>query len=248
MEHLVVSPEEWLIARMAHLEAEKQLTRQRDRLLEERRALPWVKVEQDYVFEGSDGPVSLVDLFDGRSQLMVQHFMLGPGWSEGCAGCSFLADHVDAARRHFEHADLSFAAVSRAPYKEIEAFKRRMGWRFAWVSSFANDFNYDFHVSFRPEEVGRGEAVYNYRTIDPGIDELPGCSVFCKDESGAVFHTYSAYARGGEGMIGAFSFLDLVPKGRNETTRIMDWVRHHDRYDEAATPACHQSVEPSAAE
>src|SRR3546814_468827 len=164
MELQVVSREVWLTARRAHLEAEKAFTRQRDKLLEERRALPWVKVEKDYVFEGPDGPVTLGDLFAGRSQLFVQHFMLGPDWKEGCTGCSFQADHVDAARQHFEHADLSFVAVSRAPYERIAAFKRRMGWRFPWVSSFGNDFNFDYHVSFRPEELERKEAYYNYAT------------------------------------------------------------------------------------
>jgi len=243
MEHQVVSREAWLVARKAHLEAEKALTRQRDKLLEERRALPWVKVDKDYVFEGPDGPVTLSDLFAGRSQLFVQHFMLGPDWKEGCAGCSFQADHVDAARQHFEHADLSFAAVARAPYKAIAAFKRRMGWRFPWVSSFGSDFNFDYQVSFRPEELERKEAVYNYTTIDPGIDELPGLSVFYKDEQGTLYHTYSSYARGGEELIGAFNFLDMVPKGRNEPDSIMQWVRHHDRYDDAAPAECHSAAE-----
>ncbi|HEY9539552.1 MAG TPA: thioredoxin family protein [Kiloniellaceae bacterium] len=243
MDHQVVSREDWLAARKTHLEAEKALTRQRDKLLEARRALPWVKVEKDYVFEGPDGPVTLGDLFAGRSQLFVQHFMLGPDWKEGCTGCSFQADHVDAARQHFEHADLSFVAVSRAPYERIAAFKRRMGWRFPWVSSFGNDFNFDYHVSFRPEELERKEAYYNYATIDPGIDELPGMSVFAKDDGGAIYHTYSSYARGGEELIGAFMFLDMVPKGRNEPDSIMQWVRHHDRYDDAQPKACHSAAE-----
>ena len=231
MKHQVVSREEWLTARKAHLEAEKALTRQRDKLLEERRALPWVKVEKDYVFEGPDGKVTLADLFAGRSQLFVQHFMLGPDWKEGCTGCSFQADHVDAARQHFEQADLSFAAVSRAPYARIAAFKRRMGWSFPWVSSLGSDFNFDYHVSFRPEELARKAALYNYTTIDPGIDELPGESVFVRDDDGTIYHSYSSYARGGEALIGAFMFLDMVPKGRNEPDSIMQWVRHHDRYD-----------------
>jgi predicted dithiol-disulfide oxidoreductase (DUF899 family) len=242
MEHQVVSREDWLKAHAAHLEAEKALTRQRDKLFEARRALPWVKVDKDYVFEGPDGPVSLGDLFAGRSQLFVQHFMLGPDWKEGCPGCSFQADHVDAARQHFEHADLSFAAVSRAPYDKIAAFKRRMGWTFAWVSSFGADFNYDYHVSFRKEELERGQGFYNYRTIDPGIDELPGQSVFCRDDDGTIYHTFSSYARGGEELIGAFNFLDMVPKGRNEPDSIMQWVRHHDRYDDAEPKACHSAA------
>lgn len=243
MEHQVVSREEWLEARKAHLEAEKALTRQRDKLMEQRRALPWVRVEKEYVFEGPEGAVALVDLFQGRSQLMVQHFMLGPGWKEGCTGCSFMADHVDAARRHFEQADLSFAAVSRAPIDEIQAFKKRMGWTFSWVSSHGSDFNFDYHVSFNEDELKRGEALYNYRIIDPGIDELPGCSVFAKNDAGEVFHTYSSYARGCEQLLGAFGFLDMGPKGRNEPDSIMQWVRHHDRYDDSTPPACHSVAE-----
>ena len=243
MDHEVVSRDEWLVLRMAHLEAEKALTRQRDRLLEERRALPWVKVEKDYAFEGPGGPVALADLFAGRSQLIVQHFMFGPGWGEGCPSCSLMGDHVDGARIHFQQAGLSFAAVSRAPYEEIAPFKRRMGWSFPWVSSAGNDFNFDYHVSFREEELARGEAFYNYRTIDPGIDELPGVSVFSTDGKGGIFHTYSAYARGVESLIGAFNFLDMVPKGRNEPTAIMEWVRHHDRYDERAAPPCHSAAD-----
>lgn len=242
MNHQIVSREAWLEARKAHLEAEKAFTRQRDKLLQARRALPWVRVEKDYVFEGPAGPVSFGDLFAGRSQLFVQHFMLGPDWKEGCTGCSFQADHVDAARQHFEHADLAFAAVSRAPYERIAAFKRRMGWTFPWVSSAGSDFNFDFQVSFRPEELEKKQAVYNYEVIDPGIDELPGQSVFLKDDDGTIYHTYSSYARGGEELIGAFMFLDMVPKGRNEATGIMDWVRHHDRYDDAAPKACHSAA------
>lgn len=244
MDHPVVSRDEWLTARRAHLEAEKELTRQKDRLLAARRALPWVKVEKDYVFQGPEGPLTLADLFAGRSQLLVQHFMLGPDWKEGCVGCSFQADHVDAARQHFEHADLSFAAVSRAPYDRIAAFKRRMGWSFPWVSSFGTDFNYDYHVSFREDERKRGNVFYNFRTIDdPGIDELPGQSVFCRGDDGTIYHTYSSYARGGEELIGAFNFLDMVPKGRNEPDSIMQWVRHHDRYDDRTPAACHSAAE-----
>ncbi|MPZ09325.1 MAG: DUF899 domain-containing protein [Kiloniellaceae bacterium] len=242
MEHPVVSREDWLTARKAHLEAEKALTRQRDKLLEARRALPWVRVEKDYVFEGPDGPARLAELFAGRSQLFVQHFMLAPGWGEGCTGCSFMADHVDAARQHFEQADLTFVAVSRAPLKEIEAFKRRMGWRFAWVSSFGSDFNHDYRVTFTEEEMASGEALYNYGTAKPPMEELHGCSVFYKDEKGRVFHTYSTYSRGAESLIGAFSFLDLVPQGRNETS-VMNWVRHHDRYDDAAPAERHSAAE-----
>jgi len=187
--------------------------------------------------------VTLAELFQGRSQLFVQHFMLGPDWTEGCAGCSFQADHVDAARQHFEQADLSFVAVARAPYAKIAAFKKRMGWRFPWVSSAGNSFNYDYHVSFHEEELKHGKAFYSYRTIDPGIDELPGVSVFYKDGDGPIYHTYSSYARGGEELTGAFNFLDMVPKGRNEPDSIMQWVRHHDKYDDAKAGACCSAAE-----
>ena len=234
MDHPVVSREKWLEARKAHLKAEKALTRQRDEVLAARRALRWVKVEKAYVFERPDGQVSLAELFDGRSQLFVQHFMFGPGWEAGCPSCSLMADHVDGARQHFEQADLSFAAVSRAPWSEIAPFKKRMGWSFTWVSSFDNDFNHDYRVSFTEAEQAAGKPLYNYDTIVPFMEDIQGVSVFCKDQGGEVFHSYSAYARGVESVIGAFAFLDLAPKGRNEVTGIMDWVRHHDRYGEAA--------------
>ncbi len=237
----VTSREVWLAARTALLAKEKELTRLRDELCAARRALPWVAVEKPYVFQGPGGEVALSDLFDGRGQLLVQHFMLAPGWAEGCVGCSFMADHVDAARRHFEQADLSFAAVSRAPLAEIESFKRRMGWDFAWVSSHGSDFNYDFGVSFSEEELARGAANYNYRVIDPGIEELHGVSVIARDDEGRVFHSYSTYARGAESLIGAFAFLDLAPKGRNETG-VMNWVRHHDRYGVDTEPNCHSAA------
>ena len=237
----IVSRAEWLEARKQHLAREKEFTHLRDRLTAERRNLPWVRVEKPYVFDGANGKVSLAELFEGRSQLVVQHFMLGPGWKEGCTGCSFSADHVDAARQHFEHNDLSFAAVSRAPYPEIAAFQQRMGWRFAWVSSFASDFNYDFNVSFTEADKARGKAFYNFELRDYQNDELPGTSVFAKDAAGQVFHTYSAYGRGDELLIGAYNYLDLVPKGRNENGPnfdLTDWVRHHDRYAPAAAGAC----------
>lgn len=236
-EHEVVSREEWLVSRKALLRREKELTRFHDQLCAERRALPWVRVEEDYVFQGPDGAVTLADLFDGRSQLFIYHFMLGPGWKEGCPGCSFIADHVDAARRHFEHADLSFAAVSRAPWEEIAPFKKRMGWTFRWVSSFGSSFNFDFGVSFTPEQLARG-ADYNYEHTTDLMDELHGESVFVKNAAGEIFHTYSSFARGGERLIGAFAFLDFVPKGRNETST-MNWVRLHDQYDDApASDGC----------
>lgn len=234
-DHAVVSREAWLAARKAFLTKEKELTRLRDRLAAERRALPWVKVDKRYIFDGPDGEVTLGELFVGRSQLVVQHFMLGPGWSEGCVGCSFTADHVDGARLHLEHHDVSFAAVSRAPLAEITAFKGRMGWRFPWVSSFRSDFNYDYRVSFTPEEIESGQIDYNYAPRDWKTEELAGTSVFFKNEAGDIFHTYSTYGRGDETLIGAYNYLDMTPKGRNETgpnRDLTDWVRHHDRYDD----------------
>ena len=231
----IVSRDEWTAARKALLKQEKELTRQRDRLNQARLALPWVKLDKTYVFDGPDGRVTLGDLFAGRSQLIVQHFMLGPGWKEGCVGCSFAADHIDGALVHLEHHDVSFAAVARAPYPEVAAFKRRMGWRFPWVSSHGSDFNYDFNVSFKPEALAKGKVTYNYETIDASIEELPGASVFYRDEAGDIFHTYSSYGRGGEEVLGTYMLLDITPKGRNETGPngdLTDWVRHHDRYDD----------------
>ena len=240
MQHPVVSREEWIAARKRHLVNEKRLTRLRDELAAERRALPWVRIEKPYRFEGPDGQETLADLFAGRSQLVVDHFMLGPGWKEGCVGCSFGADHVDGALVHLEHHDVSMVAVSRAPWPEIAQFKRRMGWRFKWVSSFGSDFNYDFHVSFRPEDLAKGKVMYNYALIDAGIEELPGTSVFYRDAAGQVFHSYSSYARGGDLLCGTYNVLDLTPKGRNETGpnhNLTDWVRHHDRYDAGTAAA-----------
>lgn len=236
----IVSREEWLAARKALLAKEKEMTRALDRLRAERRALPWVRVEKRYAFDAPEGPATLADLFDGRGQLAVYHFMLAPGSGHICDGCAFLSDHVDAARMHFEHADLSFAAVSRAPIAQIERVKRRMGWRFRWVSSAGGDFNHDFGVSFTPEQVASGTVGYNYGTTPYAAEDLHGVSVFARAEDGDVFHTYSAYARGAELLSGAFNWLDVAPKGRNERT-IMDWVRLHDEYDEApaAEGCCH---------
>jgi predicted dithiol-disulfide oxidoreductase (DUF899 family) len=231
--HSVVSRNEWMAARKALLAEEKTWTRQRDRLAEKRRALPWVLVDKDYTFDGAAGPVTLSDLFDGRSQLVVYHFMFGPAWQEGCPSCSLVADHVDSARQHFEHVDVSFAAVSRGPIEKLEAYRRRMGWGFSWVSSANNDFNFDYQVSF-PEQSREGGVFYNFQEQrDPEIDELPGISVFQKDEDGAIYHTYSAFARGVEMFLGVYAYLDIVPKGRNETKKggMADWVRRHDRYD-----------------
>lgn len=228
----IVSRKDWLVARKALLAEERALTRERDRINAARRALPWVKVETDYVFDSDDGPKSLADLFDGRSQLFVQHFMLAPDSHHICPGCSAMCDHVDAARRHFEHADLSFAAISRANVHQIEAVKARMRWTFQWVSSARTHFNYDFGASFTPEQIASGAAEYNYGTTPDAAEDVPATSIFAKDDAGEVFHTYSTYARGGESLFTPFNFLDLVPKGRNENGT-MNWVRLHDEYDDS---------------
>jgi len=232
--HKIVSRQEWTEARKAFLDKEKEFTRARDRLSAERRALPWVKVDKAYVFDTPEGKKTLAELFDGRSQLIVYHFMLGPDWEEGCPSCSFLADHFDGANIHLAQRDVTFVAISRAPLAEIEAFKRRMGWRFPWVSSFGSDFNFDYHVSFADVAVGK-DGDYNYERQEIVSDEMPGASVFYKDETGGVFHTYSAYARGLDILVGAYNFLDLTPKGRDEAELpwTMAWVRHHDRYESA---------------
>jgi len=233
-DHPIVSQAEWIEAQRALLAQEKAWTRERDRLSDLRRALPWVKVEKAYLFQTPDGPVSLADLFDGRSQLAVYHFMFGPDWEEGCPGCSFLCDQVDGARQHFEHADLSFVAVSRGPIDKLMAYRQRMGWTFRWVSSADSDFNADYHVSF-PKDVRQHGVFYNFETAaDPGTDELPGVSVFYQDEAGAIFHTYSSYGRGGEAFLPAYSWLDIAPKGRQEgaTGDMRDWMRRHDRYED----------------
>jgi len=233
MEHAVVTDAEWTKARIELLKKEKEMTRLRDDLSRQRRELPWRKVEKEYVFDASEGRKSLADLFDGRSQLIVKHFMLGPGWKEGCVGCSFEADHTEGALVHLQNHDVSYVAVARAPLAEIEAFKKRMGWRLPWVSSYGNDFNFDFHVSFTPEQVAKGEGYYNYKLQNPYIDELSGNSVFYRNEAGEVFHTYSAFGRGAEEVLSTYVLLDLTPKGRNENGphfTLADWVRHHDRY------------------
>jgi predicted dithiol-disulfide oxidoreductase (DUF899 family) len=230
--HRVVSREEWLVARKAHLEKEKEFTRQRDELSRERRELPWVRVEKNYLFDSPNGKKTLTDLFEGRSQLIIYHFMFGPGWVEGCPSCSFLSDHIDGTLVHLNARDVSLVVVSRAPLPQIEAFKKRMGWRFNWVSSYGNDFNYDYHVSFKPEELAKGKIYYNYELQKFGAEEAPGASVFYQDSSGSVFHTYSEYGRGGDILLGTYNFLDLTPKGRDEDDLAftMAWVRHHDRY------------------
>ena len=230
--HKIVSRDEWTVARKALLAEEKALTRERDRVAALRRDLPWVKVEKDYVFETPAGKRKLIELFGPRSQLVVQHFMLTPGSDRICPGCSLGADHVDAARQHFEQADLSFVAISRATLLEIEAVKERMGWRFDWVSSHGTSFNYDFGVSFTPEQVANGNAGYNYGTSPYALEDLHGMSVFARNGAGDVFHTYSTYARGSETIVGAFNYLDMVPKGRNENG-VMSWVKLHDEYENA---------------
>lgn len=231
-EHEVVSREEWLEARHALLAEEKDLTRRRDDLSRRRRELPWVRVENDYLFEGPNGVESLSELFDGRSQLIAYHFMLGPGWVEGCKGCSFLADHFNGALFHLPHRDATLAVVSSAPIAEIEVFRSRMGWRFHWVSSFGTSFNRDYGVQFTTEQLA-GEVNYNYGRMRFGAEEAPGLSVFYKDAEGGIFHTYSTYARGLDPLVGAYQLLDLTPKGRDEDglpTRFA-WLRHHDKYE-----------------
>ncbi|MFL1406539.1 DUF899 domain-containing protein [Marinobacter sp. M1N3S26] len=232
--HPVVSPEEWRAAHAAHLAREKALTRQRDALRAERQALPWVKVDKAYVFDSQEGGKNLADLFEGRSQLIIKHFMFGPGWKEGCVGCSFEMDHIQAALQHLEQHDVKFAAVSRAPLAEILPFKERMGWHFDWLSSYQSDFNYDFHVSFTEEQVKAGKGYYNFTETDIPVEELSGLSCFYRDSVGDVFHTFSAFGRGAEEVLGTYMLLDMTAKGRNETGpsfNLTDWVRHHDRYD-----------------
>lgn len=235
----VVSPEKWLAARREFLREEKELTKLRDRLAARRRELPWVKIEKAYTFDSPGGHVSLADLFDGRSQLLVQHFMLGPGWEEGCKSCSFMMDHFNPTAVHLNARDVSFAAISHAPLNEILSFKARMGWAVNWVSSYGTDFNRDFHVSFTEQEIARGQVNYNYTKMDFPKTEAPGISVFARDPKGTVYHTYSTYGRGLEVIMGTYHLLDLVPKGRDEDELEygMEWVRHHDRYDQPADVA-----------
>ena len=233
-QHRVVSRAEWLAARTQLLAKEKDFTRLREQLSQERRDLPWERVEKEYVFEGPSGAVTLPQLFAGMSQLIVYHFMFDPADDEGCPHCSFWADNFNGIPVHLKHRDASLVAISRAPFDKLEAFKRRMGWNFPWVSSFASDFNYDYQASFRPEDLARGEAYYNYTLGDPGMPNREGISVFYMDEHGEAFHTYSTYARGIDMVNGAYQFLDLAPKGRDEAGADgpQFWVRYHDRYDD----------------
>ncbi|MFZ0734980.1 MAG: DUF899 domain-containing protein [Candidatus Sulfotelmatobacter sp.] len=227
----LVSPAEWLAARKAFLAKEKEFTRLRDELSRQRRELPWQKVEKNYVFQGAKGKESLADLFGGRSQLIVYHFMFGPGWKEGCPSCSYIADQFDSIALHMAQRDTTLVAISRATWPEIEAFQKRMGWKFKWVSSNGTDFNYDYHVSFSKEDVTNKNTVYNYETSEFPSEEGPGASVFFNGDGG-IFHTYSTYGRGLDMMLNAYNFLDLTPKGRDEDNLPwpMAWVRHHDKY------------------
>lgn len=233
-DHAVVSHQEWLAARTAFLDREKEFTRQRDELSRQRRELPWERVEKTYVFDGPNGKETLAELFGKKSQLLVYHFMFTPEWDEGCPNCSFWADSFNGIGIHLSQRDVSFVAISRAPLAKLEAFKRRMGWGFKWVSAFHTDFNYDFQASFKPEDVQNGTAFYNFGTNDPGQEDREGASAFYKDETGAIFHTYSTYARGIDLLNSAYNFLDLAPKGRDEDVLewTQAWVRHHDRYED----------------
>jgi predicted dithiol-disulfide oxidoreductase (DUF899 family) len=230
MKQAVVSREEWLAARKTLLAKERAMTHALDELRDERRRLPWVRIEKPYVFETPQGKSTLAELFCGRSQLAIYHFMLTPGSDHICSGCSFVSDHIDAARQHFEQADLSFAAVSRVSLDQIESVKKRMGWTFPWVSSCGSDFNFDFGVSFTPEDIAAGRAIYNYGTVIQKSQDMFGVSTFVRGDDGAVFHSYSTYHRGVELLIGALNWLDLVPQGRNEGAGTMSWVRRHDEY------------------
>ena len=230
-----VSHAEWLAARKQFLAKEKEFTHLRDALSKQRRELPWERVEKNYVFEEPRGRVTLGDLFGGCSQLLVYHFMFGPGWKEGCPSCSFIADQFDSITMHMAQRDTRLVAVSRATLAEIEAFKKRMGWKFPWVSSFGTDFNYDYRVSFSKEEIASGKAIYNYETSSFESEEGPGASVFYR-EDGDIFHTYSTYGRGLDMMLNAYNFIDLTPKGRDEDSLPypMGWVRHHDKYEDTS--------------
>jgi predicted dithiol-disulfide oxidoreductase (DUF899 family) len=240
--HKIVSREEWIEARKEHLKNEKAFTRMGDMVSAERRALPWVKVEKNYMFDTVEGRRSLSDLFGGNSQLIIQHFMWRHDLDQGCVGCSMHTDHAQGALVHLTNHDVSFVVVSRAPLDKLQAYRKRMGWEVEWVSSLNSDFNFDYHVSFTAEQL-KGSVEYNYETIDGAhaMDELPGLSVFFRDERGNIFHTYSSYARGNEEAISTFFYLDLTPKGRNET-EIMDWVRRNDEYGKSAQSCCHSQA------
>jgi predicted dithiol-disulfide oxidoreductase (DUF899 family) len=248
--HKIVSHDEWVAARKVYLAEEKAFSRARDELSKKRRDLPWEKVEKTYGFDGPNGKETLADLFGGKSQLIIYHFMLGPGWEAGCPSCSLIADHFDGAAIHLAQRDIAFVAISRAPFAEIEKFKARMGWHFKWVSSFGTDFNADYQVSVTPQEKVSGQVLYNYELIKSfPSDERPGASVFFKGETGEVFHTYSTYGRGLDILIGAYNFIDLAPKGRDESGLAfsMAWVRHHDRYENAVVDTKASYQQPKTA-
>jgi len=247
--HKVVLHDEWIAARKAYLAEEKTFTRARDALSKKRRELPWEKVEKNYVFGTANGKQSLGDLFGSKSQLIVYHFMLGPGWEAGCPSCSYLADHFDGAVVHLAQRDVAFAVISRAPLPEIETFRQRMSWKFKWVSSFGGDFNYDYQVSRGPQEKADGEVYYNYELTKFPSEERPGLSVFFRNAAGEIFHTYSSYGRGLDMLIGTYHFLDMVPKGRDEDglNFSMAWVRHHDRYEGATVNTKASYQEPKTA-
>ena len=257
--HRVVSRAEWLDERLKLLEREKALTRERDEVTRQRRSLPRVRIEKEYVFDAPQGTMTLADLFEGRRQLFVKHFMLGPGHVTQCVGCSFEVDHLEGILVHLENHDLTYAVVARAPIHEIEQVRARMGWRFRWVSSYHSDFNYDFGVSFTPDQLAAGRADYNYRYGNPGLEDLSGDSVFVKDDTGQIFHTYSTYGRGGEEFLGAYRYIDATPKGRDENgpfRSLTDWVRLRNAYGRGGMvegngryhqPACECSVHHTAA-
>jgi predicted dithiol-disulfide oxidoreductase (DUF899 family) len=249
-EHPKIVPQaEWVAARKELLKKEKEFTRLRDEISRQRRELPWEKVTKQYAFEGSNGKESLADLFGDRSQLIIYHFMFGPGWEQGCPSCSYISDHIGGSLVHLAARDVRLVVVSRAPLAQIEAFKKRMGWGFKWVSSFGTDFNHDYNVSFTEEELASGEMQYNYTKQKFPSEEGPGTSVFYKDAAGDIFHTYSSYGRGLDILIGAYNWLDITPKGRDEEglAHSMAWVRHHDRYDENyKVDAQQEFVQPKA--
>ena len=228
--HPVVSREKWLSARIALLAKEKEFTRVRDELSQQRRELPWVKVEKEYIFDGADGKVTLADLFDKRSQLIIYHFMFSPEWNEGCPHCSHWADNFNGIIVHLNQRDVSMVAISRAPYSKLAAYHKRMGWSFKWLSSFESDFNFDYHVSFTSEEMSKQKAFYNFTLQDPGDPDREGVSIFYKNEKGNIFHTYSTYARGIDMLNVDYQYLDLVPKGRDEGGEGPFWVQRHDEY------------------
>jgi predicted dithiol-disulfide oxidoreductase (DUF899 family) len=247
-QHQVVSPQEWLAARVELLKREKELTRLRDSIAAQRRALPWVKIEKEYVFDAPEGPVTLADLFEGRSQLFVKHYMFAPGQTTPCVGCAFEADHVEGALVHLNNHDVSYAAIARAPIEEIEPFRRRMGWRFRFVSSYHSDFNYDFNVSFPPEQAHGGTIYYNYQERQIPMEDLSGDSVFYRNADGEIFHTYSSFGRGPEDLLTTYAYLDMTPKGRNETGphhTLADWVRPHDRYGKGGTVEANGRYHPA---